>query len=77
MNTLNSLNILQVDFSVPKVGSKVSDIRGSADSMRISIENKKNVQKVLKTNVTGDAPEGYVVGNVTTDQNLVRVAGPL
>lgn len=75
MNTLNSLNILQVDFSVPKVGSKVSDIRGSADSVRISIENKKNVQKVLKTNVTGDAPEGYVVGNVTTDQNLVRVAG--
>ncbi len=75
MNTLNSLNILQVDFSVPKVGSKVSDIRGSADSMRISIENKKNVQKVLKTNVTGDAPEGYVVGNVSTDQNLVRVAG--
>lgn len=76
MNTLNSLNILQVEFSVPKVGSKISDIRGSTDSMRVSIENKKNVQKVLKTIVNGEAPEGYVVGNVTTDQNLVRVAGP-
>lgn len=76
MNTLNSLNILQVEFSVPKVGNKVSDIRGSADSVRVSIENKKNVQKVLKTTVIGEAPEGYVVGNVTTDQNLVRVAGP-
>lgn len=76
MNTLNSLNILQVVFSVPKVGNKVSDIRGSADSVRVSIENKKNVQKVLKTTVIGEAPEGYVVGNVTTDQNLVRVAGP-
>ena len=76
MNTLNSLNILQVEFSVPKVGSKVSDIRGSTDSMRVSIENKKNIQKVLKTNINGEAPEGYVVGNVTTDQNLVRVAGP-
>lgn len=76
MNTLNSLNILQVEFSVPKVGSKVSDIRGSTDSMRVSIENKKNIQKVLKTIVNGEAPEGYVVGNVTTDQNLVRVSGP-
>lgn len=76
MNTLNSLNILQVEFSVPKVGSKISDIRGSADSMRVSIENKKNIQKVLKTNISGEAPEGYVVGNVTTDQNLVRVSGP-
>ena len=75
MNTLNSLNILQVEFSVPKVGTKVSDIRGSVDSVRVSIENKKNVQKVLKTNITGEAPEGYVVGNVSTDQNLVRVSG--
>lgn len=76
MNTLNSLNILQVEFSVPKVGSsKVSDIRGSTDSVHVSIENKKNVQKVLKTNIIGEAPEGYVVGNVTTDQNLVRVSG--
>lgn len=76
MNTLNSLNILQVEFSVPKVGNKISEIRGSTDSMRVSIENKKNIQKVLKTNITGEAPEGYVVGNVTTDQNLVRVSGP-
>lgn len=75
MNTLNSLNTLQVEFSVPKVGSQISDIRGSTDSVRVSIENKKNVQLVLKTNVRGDAPEGYVVGNVTTDQNLVRVSG--
>lgn len=75
MNTLNSLNTLQVEFSVPKVGSKISDIRGSTDSVRVSIENRKNVQKVLKTNVIGEAPEGYVVGNVSTDQNLVRVAG--
>lgn len=75
MNTLNSLNTLQVQFSVPKVGNKVSDIRGSADSVRVSIENRKNIQKVLKTNVIGEAPEGYVVGNVSTDQNLVRVAG--
>lgn len=75
MNTLNSLNILQVEFSVPKVGSKISDIRGSTDNVRVSIENKKNIQKVLETNVIGEAPEGYVVGNVTTDQNLVRVAG--
>lgn len=75
MNTLNSLNTLQVEFSVPKVGNQISDIRGSTDSVRVSIENKKNVQLVLKTNVKGDAPEGYVVGNVTTDQNLVRVSG--
>lgn len=75
MNTLNSLNTLRVEFSVPRIGGKISDIRGSADSVRVSIENKKNIQMVLRTNVAGEAPEGYVVGNVTTDQNLVRVAG--
>lgn len=75
MKTLNSLNTLKVEFSVPKVGNKISDIRGSADSLSVSIENKKNIQKVLKTNIIGEAPEGYVVGNVTTDQNLIRVSG--
>ncbi len=75
MNTLNSLNTLQIELSVPRVGGKISDIRGSLDSVKISIENKKNIQKVLKTNVTGEPPEGYIVGNVTTDQNLVRISG--
>lgn len=76
MNTLNSVNTLQIDFSVPRAGSKISDIRGSSDTVKVSIENKKNIQMVLKTNVEGDAPDGYIVGNVTTDQNLVRVSGP-
>lgn len=75
MNTLNSLNTLQIDLSVPRVGSKVSDIRGSIDSVKVSIENKKNIQKVLRTNIKGDAPEGYIVGNATPNQNVVRVSG--
>ncbi len=76
MNTLNSLNMLTIEYSVPRAGTTISDIRGSIDSVKVSIENKKNIQLVLKTNVTGGAPEGYMVGNVTTDQNLVRVSGP-
>lgn len=76
MNSLNSLNTLQIDFSVPRVGSKVSDIRGSIDNVKVSIENKKTIQKVLKTDIIGDAPEGYIVGNAMPDQNLVRISGP-
>jgi len=75
MNTLNSLNTLQIEYSIPRVGSKVSDIRGSLDSVKISIENKKDIQKTLKTNITGEAPEGYVIGNVTPDKNLIRISG--
>ena len=67
MNTLNSLNTLQIEFSVPKVGNKISDIRASTESLRVSIENRKSIQKVLKTNIIGAAPKGYVVGNVMTD----------
>ena len=40
MNTLNSLNTLQVEFSVPKVGNQIGDIRGSTDSVRVSIEKE-------------------------------------
>lgn len=76
MNNLNSLNAISIDFSVSRYGSRISDISGSIDTVKVNIENKKTIQKVLETNVIGDAPQGYMVGNVTTDQNLVRVSGP-
>jgi len=76
MNNLNSLNAISIDYSVSRYGSRISDISGSIDAVKVNIENRKTIQKVLETNVIGDAPAGYMVGNVTTDQNLVRVSGP-
>jgi len=76
MNNLNSLNAISIDFSVSRYGNRISDIMGSIDTVKVNIENRKTIQKVLETSVVGNAPSGYMVGEVSTDQNLVRISGP-
>lgn len=76
MNNLSSVNTINIEFSTVNNNGQVTEIKGSTESVKVSIENKKTVQLVLDTRITGSAPSGYTVGNVSTDQNLVRVSGP-
>lgn len=76
MSKLNSVNAITIDFSVSRYGTQISSIRGSIDSVKVNIENMKSKSLVLQTNVSGQAPDGYIIGNVTTDQNLIRISGP-
>lgn len=76
MNNLSSVNTISIDFSTNTNNNQISDIRGSIEAVKVTIENKKTIQLVLDTSITGEAPDGYVIGGVNTDQNLVRVSGP-
>ncbi|MGN0412234.1 MAG: YbbR-like domain-containing protein [Lachnospiraceae bacterium] len=76
MSKLNSVNTISIDFSVSRYSSQISSIRGSIDSVKVNIENMKSKSMVLQTSVEGEAPDGYMVGNVSTDQNLIRISGP-
>ena len=76
MKNLSSVNTVSIDFSTTTNFNQITDIRASSENVKVTIETRKTVQMVLRTQVIGDAPEGYVVGSVTTDQNLVRVIGP-
>ncbi|MCR5715617.1 MAG: hypothetical protein K6G23_02055 [Lachnospiraceae bacterium] len=76
MNNLSSVNTIAIEFTTTSNNSQISEIRGSIESVKVTIENRKTMQLVLETEITGAAPDGYVIGGVTTDQNLVRVTGP-
>lgn len=76
MNNLSSANTISIEFSTTSNNSQITDIKGSIESVKVSIENKKSIQLVLDTEVTGSAPDGYTIGDVSTDQNLVKVSGP-
>lgn len=76
MNDLTSLNTITIKLSTNKYNEKLESIKGSIDSVKLNIEDKQTKSLPLKTNTTGEVREGYVVGDVTTDQNLVRISGP-
>lgn len=74
MKNLTSLNTIQIDLSTSRYN--VDSIRASSDVVKLNIEDKKSISIPLKAKTSGSLQEGYIVGGISTDQNLVRVSGP-
>ena len=55
---------------------KVTSITGSNDTIKLGIENNRSKALALKATTSGTVQDGYLVGDITTDQNLVRITGP-
>lgn len=76
MNNLTNLNTIQIEVSTNRYSDDIDSIRVSNETLKLNIEDKKSISIPLTTTTSGSLQEGYVVGNITTDQNLVRVSGP-
>ncbi len=76
MNDLTSLNTISIKLSTNKYNDKVESITGSIDSVKLNIENKQTRSFPIRPSVTGEIKEGYMIGNISTEQNLIRVSGP-
>lgn len=76
VNDLTSVDTVAIKFSTNKYNDKLDSIRGNIDSVKLSIEEKQTRSLPLKSITTGEVREGYMVGDVTTEQNLIRISGP-
>ena len=76
MNDLTSLNTISIKLYTNKYNDKVESIKGNIESVKLNIEDKQAKSLPIRPNVTGEIEEGYMVGNVSTEQNLIRVSGP-
>ena len=76
MNDLTSLNTISIKLSTNKYNDKLESIKGNIDEVRLKIENKKTLSLALKATTTGEVSEGYLLGDITTDRNLVKISGP-
>lgn len=76
VSKLSSLDTITINLSTDVYSSDISSITGSIDTVKLKIENKRSKALSLKANVIGEVAEGHIVGDVSTDQNLVRISGP-
>lgn len=76
VSELSSLDTISIKFSTNVYNSEIENIKGSIDTVKLDIENKRTKTLALKTEIIGTIESGYIVGEVTTDQNLVRISGP-
>lgn len=70
------------DYKVPivlttnKYSDSITSISGSIDYVSLSVEDKETATMTIDAGVTGTVAEGFQIGQISLDQNQVRVTGP-
>ena len=76
MEELTSEDTIPIKLSTNKYNDSLESIRGSIDSVKLNIEDRQTRSIPIRANVAGEVQEGYMLGNVSTEQNLIRISGP-
>lgn len=76
MNDLTMLNTITIRLSTNKYNDKIESIKGNIDSVKLNIENERTKTLQLRTETTGTVKDGYMVGDMTAEQNLIAISGP-
>ncbi len=76
VSNISSLDTVSVDLTTNIYQDQITGIVLSSDTVKLNIENKKTKTMALGTKISGEVSDGYIVGDITTDQNLVRISGP-
>lgn len=76
VSDISSLDTIAIKLTTDRSSRDISSITGSIDTVKLKIEDEKVKSLALKTSTSGQTADGYLIGEVTTDQNLVRITGP-
>ncbi|MBQ8527157.1 MAG: hypothetical protein IJ429_01670 [Lachnospiraceae bacterium] len=58
-----------------KYNGQIESMKSKTEFASVAVEDMMRKQFVITPVVSGDPEEGYVVGNITTAENIVRVSG--
>ncbi|MCR5670047.1 MAG: hypothetical protein K6G10_03505 [Butyrivibrio sp.] len=73
---LTSLNTVSVFVTTNKYSDRIEKIVPSSDVVKLSVEKKASKSLALTATTSGTLADGFIIGDVTTEQNMVRVSGP-
>lgn len=67
---------VDIALTTNKNNDKLDSLKADVSSVSLNIENLKTVHLPINVLVSGEPSDGYIVGDVSTNQNTVKVAGP-
>jgi YbbR domain-containing protein len=73
---ISSLNTVKIDVVTNKYYDKIENIVTSSEVVKLSVERKAAKSLALSATTSGSLADGYVIGDVSTEQNMVRINGP-
>jgi len=74
-NKMTEVNTVVITYGLLS-GGNYKSITGNHDTVVLQIEDKKVKHTNLRVETTGAVAEGYVLGNVSADQNRLDISGP-
>ncbi|WP_026523357.1 CdaR family protein [Butyrivibrio sp. MB2005] len=66
---------VQIQLSTNKYSNQIQSIAGSSDKVLLNIENRASKTIAISAATTGSLTDGYIIGDVVTDQNQIRITG--
>ena len=76
LTKMSIMDTVEIQLSTNKNFSQLDSIKSDSNSVELSIENLSTINLPATVVVDGTPAEGYMLGDVTTNQNTVRISGP-
>lgn len=76
---LTDINTVAISYSINSAdidSTSIDYYRGNHEAVRLSVEEKATRSIALKSNTIGHPASGYMLGNISLDQNIIEVSGP-
>jgi YbbR domain-containing protein len=76
LQDLSSYNTVGIQVITNKYYDKIESITPSSSVVKLSVERKASKSLALSATTSGTLADGYVIGDVSTEQNMIRISGP-
>lgn len=75
LEEVTSRDMVPIHITLSKNNSEVKNVHGSIEDVKLAIEDSRTRTISLEVNTEGSLSDGYITGDVSPSQNLVRVSG--
>ncbi len=76
MSKLTDINTIAITYYIQNADDESVEITGNHDVVKLSVEDKASKYVSLRYNIVGEVEDGYILGNITLDQNMLEISGP-
>lgn len=73
---LTAANTVEIRFYSLRYNDRISNITGSNEILKLNIEEKRTKRLSLELLTTGTVEDGYIINDLSADQNRIEVSGP-
>lgn len=76
LKQLSFMNTVPIEFKSSRYADQIESITSRTSNIQVEIENKLTKQIRVNVDTTGEVQDGYVIGKITPNVNVISVTGP-